>query len=317
MNNNRTTILTLIFMVFLGIFSISVSSASDRDFLPPRKGCQIVEHQNYILCFNRKYKDALWVSYELTDGELAKNFKRTNDFKPDNMIQSATLADYSHSGYDRGHLAPAGDMEFSKRAIHESFYLSNMTPQLPRFNRGIWKNLESQVRVWARNSHKIHIITAGILQGDKYIGPDHVLVPNLFYKIIYAPQQNKAIAFLLPNKASSQPLTHFIVPIKTINQLTHVNFFSNLSDQQINTPANPKLWSWTKHSSGHYKKRNFIKVNATQMNNTPTSTAKIIKMSRSHICHNPNDKYYNRTTHFTPYNSIQACLNAGGRLPRG
>ena len=80
-----------------------------------------------------------------------KKFKRKNDFRIDPVVKtvSATPADYRNSGYDRGHLCPAGDMAFSEIAMSESFYMSNISPQVPSFNRGIWKTLEQKVRDWS------------------------------------------------------------------------------------------------------------------------------------------------------------------------
>ena len=100
---------------------------------------QIRSFQYYTLCYRESYEQAEWSAYCLRDWMLQKNVKRTNDFRPDPEILtgSATLADYKRSGYDRGHLTPAGDMVFSKEAMSETFYMSNMCPQAAAFNRGI------------------------------------------------------------------------------------------------------------------------------------------------------------------------------------
>ena len=98
---------------------------------------------------------------------------------------SASLVDFRGSGYDRGHLAPAGDMGFSYEAMSESFYLSNMSPQKAGFNRRIWRSLESRVRDWVVSNGSVHVITGGILPGSyQDIGPNNVTVPEYYYKII-------------------------------------------------------------------------------------------------------------------------------------
>ena len=109
-------------------------------------GEQIIYHTGYTLSYNEKHEQANWVAYELTAQELAGTVKRKDSFKSDPMVksESASLADYRKSGYDRGHLIPAADMKWSTTAMSESFYMSNMSPQSPSFNRGIWKKLESQ-----------------------------------------------------------------------------------------------------------------------------------------------------------------------------
>ncbi|MBB6461236.1 DNA/RNA non-specific endonuclease [Flammeovirga kamogawensis] len=198
---------------------------------------QIIEHSYYTVSYNEKHEQANWVAYELTSQELIKNTSRTNDFRADQDVtsSSAELDDYKGSGYDRGHLAPAADMSFTSKAMTESFYFSNMSPQDPSFNRGIWKQLEEQFRAWAHEKHNIYIITGPILEdGLITIGANNVSVPNYYYKIAvhYNSQDNEyeAIAFLLPNKKGDQKLSEYIVTIDSIESLTQLDFFSTLSD---------------------------------------------------------------------------------------
>ena len=110
----------------------------------------IVYHTGYSVSYNQKFRQANWVGYQLTKAETSKLFNRENKFIPDPLIKGTDNGiDYEKSGYDRGHLCPAADMGFSKITMDESFYYSNMSPQVPQFNRGIWKSLETQVRNWA------------------------------------------------------------------------------------------------------------------------------------------------------------------------
>ena len=109
----------------------------------PIIGEQIVNHLGYSLSYNEKNEQASWVAYELTADQVRGTVKRKDSFRSDPLIKtgSASLSDYKGSGYDRGHLAPAADMKWSTTAMSESFFMSNMSPQLPGFNRGIWKKL--------------------------------------------------------------------------------------------------------------------------------------------------------------------------------
>jgi endonuclease G len=111
----------------------------------------VIEKDFYILQYNEQFEQADWVAYELTRDEVMGSTDRKDSFKTDTEIGtgSATLADYRGSGYDRGHLAPAADMKMSALSMSDSFYMSNMSPQHPSFNRGIWSKLESYVRTWA------------------------------------------------------------------------------------------------------------------------------------------------------------------------
>jgi len=208
--------------------------SQDYKYLPTHTG-EIIKHKNYILSYSEKFEQAEWVAYELSSNETVGLIKRDDDFRPDPVVKtgSANLKDYKGSGYDRGHLAPAADMGFSAAAMSESFYMSNMSPQKPSFNRGIWKNLETQVRNWAKVYDKIYVVTGGVLKsGLPFIGENRVAVPEKYYKIIFREKGSHAemIAFLLANMKSEQPLSSFVVSVDEIEKLTGVDFFPQLPD---------------------------------------------------------------------------------------
>lgn len=178
-------------------------------------------------------------------------------FIPDPYVTtgSARDIDYKGSGYDRGHLAPAADMAWSITTMAESFYFSNMSPQAPQFNRGIWKKLEELVRTWAIENESIYIVTGPILDNHlKRIGPDQVAVPEYYYKVIldYSSPEIKAIGFVLPNEGSSENLQHFAVSIDSVERLTGIDFFPLLPDH-IETILEAHIclpcWSWDKPNS--------------------------------------------------------------------
>lgn len=152
----------------------------------------IIEHAGYSFRYSEPHEQPLWVAYELTAAETMKSVERTDRFIPDPKVPTgtATNKDYEKSGYDRGHLAPAADMGWSAQAMAESFYFSNMSPQIPEFNRGIWKNLEGLVRNWAQVNGSIYIVTGPVLKpGLKTIGPNRVSVPEHYYKVVLIPNQ--------------------------------------------------------------------------------------------------------------------------------
>ncbi|NTV46324.1 MAG: DNA/RNA non-specific endonuclease [Chlorobiales bacterium] len=222
------------------------------NYLPTTKEGQIIKHEYFTLSYAEKHEQAEWVAYELTkmmvkNGEL----KRNDDFRPDPDVstRSATPEDYSNSGYDRGHLVPAGDMEFSMTAMSETFYMSNMSPQDPAFNRGVWKHLEEQARKWSIQNEKIYIVTGGVLtDGLPTIGRNKVSVPRYFYKIIldYEEPGIKAISFLIPNERSKKPLNTFVVSIDSVEALTGIDFFPALPDKlenELEKTSNLRQWS--------------------------------------------------------------------------
>ena len=137
----------------------------------------IIHHSGYSFEYSEKHEQARWVAYQLTASETHPIVGRSNHFIPDDHVATgtATESDYKGSGYDRGHLAPAADMEWSETAMRESFYFSNMSPQVKGFNEGIWKKLEEQVRDWAALYDTLYVVTAGVLNDSlRNIGPHHV-----------------------------------------------------------------------------------------------------------------------------------------------
>ena len=208
--------------------------AKTVDYIPsPAK--DLIKHTYYTLSYNEKYEQANWVYYSLTDSMvLNSGEERSNNFKADKLVTSGSSksSDYTKSGFDRGHLCPAADMCFNPVAMQESFLMSNISPQTPDFNRGIWKELETTVREWAKKEHHLFVITGPIFKSNKgTIGKDEVLVPGQFFKIIYDPTDSpKMIAFVLPNEKSDRPLTDFVVTTDNVEKLTGYDFFSQLPD---------------------------------------------------------------------------------------
>ena len=167
----------------------------------------VYEYTGFTLKYNEALRISDWVAYELTEEEASsKTASRTNRFYSDMTITEKTAedSDYLYSRYDRGHLAPAADMRFSKEAMQDSFCLTNITPQKPEFNRGIWAKLERAVRDWVSRDEALLIITGPVFTSDDFarIGKNGVAVPDFFYKVIldYTLPEKKGIAFIIPNK---------------------------------------------------------------------------------------------------------------------
>jgi len=226
--------------------------------LPLIKGnIPVIKHLGYAFQYSEKHEQAFWVGYELTKKETEKAFERTDEFIPDPAVSTgtATVADYAKSGYDRGHLAPAADMGWSQQAMAESFYFSNMSPQEPGFNRGIWKNLEEQVRTWAKAYDSIYVVTGPVLKdGLVQLGPNGVSIPKYYYKVILdnTGDDAKAIGFLMPNEASKEPLEKFAVSVDQVEQETGIDFFNKLPDSRENAFEKEvciPCWTWTIISS--------------------------------------------------------------------
>ncbi|ANQ48195.1 DNA/RNA non-specific endonuclease [Flammeovirga sp. MY04] len=240
------------------------------------KGVQIIEHNYYTIGYNEQHEQAAWVAYELTKQELFKAANRSNDFRSDHKVDtySADLSDYKGSGYDRGHLAPAADMSFNSDAMSESFYLSNMSPQIAEFNRGIWKNLEEQFRVWAYDLKNMYIITGPILEdGLPTIGSNQVSVPKYYYKLaLHVDEKNntyEGICFIIPNKGSSTPLKEYIVTIDALEEMTGMNFFSAVADSiedKFEGNVNYSYWPFYSERKKNYSTKKASKDHSTKNN---------------------------------------------------
>lgn len=204
---------------------------------------QLIEHTAYVVSYNYEYKVPNWVLYELTLSETLGNLRRHDDFDVDPQVapaRMAQIADYKHSGYDRGHMAPNVDMNWNRLVQRECYYLTNMCPQKHEFNSGIWCDLENMVHYWAEQDSAITVVCGPVLPQSKSkaqkmtrIGKGKVLVPEYFYKVILSPygRNPQAIAFLMPHEEKErQPLPMYAVSVDSIESLTGIDFFPALPD---------------------------------------------------------------------------------------
>lgn len=232
--------------------SLQIPSGKELEIpisLTPRQE-QIIHHTGYTVSYNKDLKLPNWVSYELTRKETKGKEKRNDRFIADPLVTGsiATNADYTRSGYDKGHMAPAADMKWSPQAMKESFYFSNMCPQHPQLNRRGWKNLEEKIRDWAIADSAIIIICGPIVAKQaKTIGKNKVVVPQQFFKVVLSPfvKPMRAIGFLFNNKQAVEPLSTYVVTIDSIERLTNMDFFASLPDEienKIEAEANYFQW---------------------------------------------------------------------------
>lgn len=204
-------------------------------FLPSSTTGMVVHHEYYSLSYSEAHEQAEWVAYELKKEHVSNSDFPRPYFEMDQAVKtgSAHWRNYKNSGYDRGHLCPAADRQFNKRAHDETFLTSNITPQDHEFNSGVWNRLEWQIREWALKHDGVFVVTGGILNSElSTIGNEKVAVPNFFYKVVldYNNEEPKMIAFLLPHRNSNLPLRRFEIPVDSIEKLTGINFFEQLND---------------------------------------------------------------------------------------
>lgn len=222
---------------------------------------QLVDYEGFSLSFNKKMHVPNWVVWELTGEEVAGTFPRKDNFRgDDNVAGSAEKWDYSYSGYDRGHMAPAGDLKWSKKAIDESFYMTNMCPQAKSLNTGAWKRLEEKCRQWATIDGAIIIVCGPVLTDpiNEYIGDSRVAVPQRFFKVILSPyvDEPRGIGFIMPNSKVPGGMQAAAVSIDEVERVTGLDFFSSLPDEienKVESQCKFHYWSTLKNKS---KKKN-------------------------------------------------------------
>ncbi len=247
--------------IFLTVVTIVIFSScekneinSDNVGLPAPVGDhQIIEHYAYTLSYNEQHEQADWVAYELTKEEAeATTYDRTDDFRADPSVStgSADLSDYepTEDTYARGHMAPAADFRWSEKAMSESFFMSNMSPQVHAFNEGKWMYLEMEVRHWAEIYNGVFVVTGPVLKDNlPVIGAHKVSVPEMYYKVILDSDEEKGIGFLMPNKYIDDTFKNYAVSIDEVEAATGLDFFPSLDDEteeKIESVLNMSLWDF-------------------------------------------------------------------------
>ena len=226
----------------------SKANLNFREFKPTYNG-ELVKHTHYSLSYSEQHEQAEWVFYEIKKERILGLVDRTDDFRSDKLIttKSASIDDYKSTGYDKGHLAPAKDFSFSSSAMSESFNMSNISPQHPSFNRGIWENLESLIRKWGANS-TLFVVTGPVFGSCiSTIGSNNVCVPESYYKVIYDPSEKKMIAFVMPNKKGTKSLKEYVCTTDYLEKITDIDFFPILEDKleiKLEKARHTSKWIW-------------------------------------------------------------------------
>jgi endonuclease G, mitochondrial len=219
-------------------------------FYPSSTTNSVYHRKGFSFSYSESHEQSEWVAYELLEKDMiTTNYKRPH-FNQDPKVTTASAdwRNFKNSGYDRGHLCPAGDRKSSKELYDETFFTSNISPQIPSFNNGVWNRLEQKTRYWATKYNGLYVITGGVLKGElKTIGKEKVAVPNYFYKILMTKDHSKMIGFLVPHEPSKAPLYSFVVTVDEIEKLTGIDFFPDLEDtieNKLEAEVSYKKWSF-------------------------------------------------------------------------
>ena len=215
---------------------------------------RIMNRTNYTVSFNTKWNIPNWVAWDITKEELADNYNRNDFFVSDPDIapsRAVAYEDYSGSGYDRGHMCPAGDNHYDATAMDECFYMTNICPQDHELNKETWNDLEMACRRWARRYGKVYVVCGPIVEdadNAKTIGKRHkVVVPDAFFKVILVINQNtpQGIGYIFQNDSSRKPWKTY--SIDEVEKITGIDFFPALPDEienLVEATYDNKFWRW-------------------------------------------------------------------------
>lgn len=221
---------------------------------------EIIHHAAMSLVYSEPHEQAKWVAHIILPDIISGKAGRSNDFREDSLVKtgSATEIDYflktkkedgyyeyDGFGYDRGHLAPSADFRWSKNALSESYFYSNMSPQLAEFNREKWGELEDILRGYIYNNPttQLYVVTGPLLNDTLpkiERGINKVSIPAYYYKVVMDLTNQKAIGFIMPNQKINYPLNNYAVSIDEVEAATGIDFFHQLEDEKENTLESQK-----------------------------------------------------------------------------
>lgn len=212
---------------------------------------QILKRTGYVASYNKTTLLPNWVAWHLTAERTEGSAKRSGvDFAEDTEVPEprATDWDYYNSGYDRGHMCPAADNKWSKKAMEESFLFTNMCPQNGNLNRGDWNEMEMACRKWAKKYGDLYIVCGPILYKGKHktIGKNKVVVPEAFFKVVLRTGDNpQAIGFIYKNTSGNRPKDSYVNTVDEVERITGIDFFPSLPDNvEKNVEATADIANW-------------------------------------------------------------------------
>lgn len=226
-----------------------------------------VRYDKLRIHFNPKLRIPSVVAYRLTADDVAKsdspNAAQRSDYNfnaDPNVENCPEWYEYKNSGYTRGHMAPAMDMKGNRRQMEQCFRMTNIVPQVKQLNEGEWREMEEAVHRLAKNRKEIYVVTGTAVTNDGFdrIGPKHdIAVPQQLFKLVYVPSMEKGVAFLFDNTGTGISWRRHAVSIRSIEQLTGMDFFPTLTQQQqdsIETSSDMSWWTGSGRQRGNAKR---------------------------------------------------------------
>lgn len=224
---------------------------------------EVIHHKALSLSYSEEHEQARWVAHIISPKITEGGVHRTNDFRVDSLVKTGSAIeqdyflkspnnkgnfDYDGFGYDRGHLAPSADFRWSKTALSESYFYSNMSPQLPGFNREKWAELENDLRgyLYQNQDAPLYVVTGPIFEGEIQTverSINKVAIPTAFFKVALDVKNNRAIGFILPHKEELHyPTSSYAVSVDEVEAKTGFDFFPNHKNNDCEAHFEPEKW---------------------------------------------------------------------------
>lgn len=246
----RMLVLVVALFVVMGSFGQKMEQPAKLKKTPEI----VITHKAYTLSYNIKTNTPNWVAWELTADEAsATRVRRSKDFFPDPQVPRKNRLEgwaYKGTGYDRGHMCPAGDNKWDVEAMNECFYMSNMCPQDRTLNGTWWEHLESACRRWAVKEGSVYIVCGPVYKNaaPRMVGNGvDVAVPDGFFKVVLSLRKGKekAIGFYYSNDGSRQTMSDAACSVDEIEKITGMDFFPMLDDKlERRVESEYKLSAW-------------------------------------------------------------------------
>ena len=200
------------------------------------EGEDIVRHLGYTASYNHQTLCPDWVAWELTTDEANGTLDGQYSFSWDPVVSrpKASREDYSNSGYDKGHMAPRADMKWSRQALEESYFFTNICPQDHEMNAQAWRKIEELTRRLARRYGSVLVVCGPVFDSvnHRHIGPACVHVPDRFFKAlaVRVGEEWHTVAFLVENNRQSRSPRHYAVPVDSVEALLGRDLFPTLPE---------------------------------------------------------------------------------------
>jgi len=196
-------LLITILLIYTSVYATNLT-----DYINKQNCNQIIDKQVYTICYNYKAKGARYVAYTLDGNKVnAVNIKKRSAFYTEKNLPKkyrSHTKDYTHSGYDRGHLANDASFDYSKKIVRKTYSMANIIPQAPNVNRRTWIKAEKLERSVASKLGEVSVINGVIYSSNpKRIGKNKIAIPDAFWKMIYNDKKNYKKCFYYKNDLSA------------------------------------------------------------------------------------------------------------------